>query len=176
MFSAILDIAPARTADIFQRQWEPGIFVLGWQSNFPNPDPKAGFDTNGQGGTTEAHGNYDYLNNAVTWDLNYSNHTLPNSFFLSSAPSFFSAGASCTYPWPWVTPTATSPIQTNSCNGSGLPAKGALRRREAVHTTLSCAPRRARQSRGSSRSSPEAEKRFRFASATRSRGLVVEGT
>ena len=101
----------------------PGIFVLGWQSNFPNPDPKAGFDTNGQGGTTEAHGNYDYLNNAVTWDFNYSDHTLPNSFFLSSAPSFFSAGASCTYPWPWVTPTATSPVQTNSCNGSGLPAK-----------------------------------------------------
>ena len=101
----------------------PSVFSLGWMSNANDIDPKAGFDTNGQGGTTEAHGNYDYLNNAVTWDSNYSDHTLPNSFFLSSAPSFFSAGASCTYPWPWVTPTATSPVQTNSCNGSGLPAK-----------------------------------------------------
>ncbi len=40
-----------------------------------------------------------------------------------SAPTFFSAGASCTYSWPWVTPTGSTQIQSNSCGGPGLPAK-----------------------------------------------------
>ena len=41
----------------------PAIFVLGvrYTSGDNGPDPKAGFDTNGKGGTTIAHGNYDYL-------------------------------------------------------------------------------------------------------------------
>ena len=106
----------------------PSIWSLGWNANANHIDPKAGFDTNGQGGTTIAHGNYDYLQDTVTWDPNYSNHTLPISFYLSSAPSFFGPGASCAYPWPWVTPTGSSPIQTASggteCSSrSGLPAK-----------------------------------------------------
>ena len=56
------------------------------------------------------------------WTSGYT-QTLPNSFYLSSAPSFFSTGASCTYAWPWVTPTGSNPIQANSCGGDGLPAK-----------------------------------------------------
>jgi hypothetical protein len=105
----------------------PAIYVLGVGHPFGNkgPDPKAGFDTNGKGGTTEAHGNFDYLNNAVTWDPNYSDQNLPNSFFLTSKPAFFNAGSG--YPWPWVTPTGSSPIQPgpSGCGGtcSGLPAK-----------------------------------------------------
>jgi hypothetical protein len=68
------------------------------------------------------HGNYDYLNNAIAdWQPGMS-HALPNSFYLSSAPGFL-AGASCNYPWPWVTPTGAVPIQINSCGGSALPAK-----------------------------------------------------
>jgi hypothetical protein len=70
-------------------------------------------------------GNYDYLSNSVTWVSGA--HTLPNSLYLpssgASAPSFFGPGASCTYPWPWVTPTSGTQIQSNSCSGSGLPAK-----------------------------------------------------
>jgi len=42
-----------------------------------------GFDSNGQGGTTIAHGNYDYLQITVTWDPNISNENSPNSFYLS---------------------------------------------------------------------------------------------
>ena len=69
------------------------------------------------------HGNFDYVNNSIAdWTSGFS-HTLPNSFYLSSAPAFFSGGASCTYTWPWVTPTGASPIGGNSCSGSGLPAK-----------------------------------------------------
>jgi hypothetical protein len=105
----------------------PAIFVLGmgYQSGNNGPDLKAGFDTNGKGGTTIAHGNYDYLNNAVTWDSNYSDHNLPNSLFLNAKPAFFNAGNG--YVWPWVTPTGTSPVQSgpSGCGGrcSGLPAK-----------------------------------------------------
>jgi len=81
----------------------PAIFVLGvgYTSGNNGPDPKAGFDTNG--GTTIAHGNFDYLNNAVTWDPNISDQNLPNSMYLNSEPAFFNAGSG--YRWPWVDPT-----------------------------------------------------------------------
>jgi len=69
---------------------------------------------------------------AVWWDTVQSfSQTppsgLPNSFYLSSKPAFFSAGSG--YPWPWVTPEngPTTPIQygPSGCGGtcSGLPAK-----------------------------------------------------
>lgn len=70
-------------------------------------------------------GNYDYKTNSIQWASNDTAHTLPNSFFLTSAPTFFSAGSG--YPWPWVTPNAGSPLQSgpSGCGGrcSGLPAK-----------------------------------------------------
>ena len=68
-------------------------------------------------------GNYDYLDNAVKWQG--SPLTLPNSFYLSSKPAFFTAGSG--YTWPWVTPTGSEQIQTgpSGCGGtcSGLPAQ-----------------------------------------------------
>jgi hypothetical protein len=69
------------------------------------------------------HGNYDYVNGAINdWASGYT-HSLPNSLYLSSAPSFFGPGASCTYPWPWINSTSNPPVLTNSCGGPGLPAK-----------------------------------------------------
>ena len=113
-----------------------GIYNLGWAcGSVPNgggdmevsgqksPVPAACVSGTGDPCPDINHGNYDYLANSVTWSPSISDHTLPNSFYLSSAPSFFSAGASCTYPWPWVTPTGSSQIQANSCGGDGLPAK-----------------------------------------------------
>jgi len=71
-------------------------------------------------------GNFDYVNNAVVWKN--GSHALPNSLYLKYAPPYFSAGAACTYPWPWVTPTGGSQLLTASGSGpctsySGLPAK-----------------------------------------------------
>jgi len=101
----------------------PAIYVLGvgYTSGNNGPDPMAGFDTNG--GTTIAHGNYDYLTNSVGWDPNISVKTLPNSLYLSSAPAFFSAGSG--YTWPWVNPTGTPQVYQNCAGGSRycLPAK-----------------------------------------------------
>jgi hypothetical protein len=51
------------------------------------------------------HGNYDYLNKAIVWDPNNSNHNLPNSLYLTSKPAFFTNGAST---WPWVVPESTA--------------------------------------------------------------------
>jgi hypothetical protein len=68
-------------------------------------------------------GNYDYLDNSIVdWTSGYT-QSPPNSLYLSSAPSFFGPGASCTYTWPWVSSTSSPPVLTNSCGGPGLPAK-----------------------------------------------------
>jgi hypothetical protein len=55
----------------------------------------------GQPGAVIRHGNFDYLTNTVNWDPTIANHTLPNSFYLSSKPAFFGGN-----PWPWVNPIA----------------------------------------------------------------------
>jgi hypothetical protein len=99
------------------------IWISGWNSDANNPTKSDPNLIASSGAFIFRHGNYDYVDNAIVdWTAGYS-ETLPNSFYLPSAPPFFSAGASCTYPWPWVTSTGASQIETNSCNGSGLPAK-----------------------------------------------------
>jgi hypothetical protein len=45
------------------------------------------------------HGNYDYVTNSTIWDPQYSNHTLPASLYLSSAPSWFGSVS-----WPPIGP------------------------------------------------------------------------
>jgi hypothetical protein len=91
-------------------------------------DPTGSYDSNlsGIGGNPQfifRNGNYDTVTTSVHWDASDPAHILPSSFYLYSAPSFFGPGASCTYTWPWVTPTGSTQIQSNSCGGSGLPAK-----------------------------------------------------
>jgi hypothetical protein len=105
----------------YQGDWSsPRIFMLGWNTGPGGEDP---YLDGASGSYIFRNGDYDYVNARIAdWAAGYL-HTIPNSFYLASAPSFFSAGASCTYPWPWVTPTGSTPIQTNSCDGSGLPAK-----------------------------------------------------
>ena len=105
----------------YQGDWTASrIWMIGWNDGNGGQDPYM----NGKSGSyIFRHGNYDYVNGSIAdWASGYS-QTLPNSFYLSSQPSFFSAGASCTYHWPWVTPTGSTPIQANSCGGDGLPAK-----------------------------------------------------
>ena len=96
------------------------MFMLGWNDGPGGQDP---YLNAANGSYIFRHGDYDYVNGKIAnWTSGYS-QTLPNSFYLSANPTFFSAGASCTYPWPWVTPTGSSQIQSNSCKGPGLPAK-----------------------------------------------------
>jgi hypothetical protein len=74
--------------------------------------------------------NFDYVTNGIPSGENPTtgfSGTLPNSFYLTAAPAFFGAGVNCSYPYPWVTPTGGSPIQSPSGSGcavsSALPAK-----------------------------------------------------
>lgn len=96
------------------------IFMLGWNAGPGGVDP---YLNGAKGSYIWRNGNYDYLDDSIVDWVSTSPHTLPGSFNLSAAPSFFSAGTACKYSWPWVTPTGSTPIQANSCGGSGLPAK-----------------------------------------------------
>jgi hypothetical protein len=80
------------------------IFMLGWGAGGGGQDPNLNGIT---GSYILINGNYDYLNNAVTWQG--SPVTLPDSFYLSGTPAFFTAGSG--YLWPWVTPTDPQPIE-----------------------------------------------------------------
>jgi len=74
------------------------------------------------------HGNYDYVNGSIVdWQSGYT-RALPSSYYTTSPPSYFGAsGTHCTYPWPWVTATAGSVLQSPTGAGcaatDGLPAK-----------------------------------------------------
>lgn len=111
----------------YQGDWSgKRMFMLGWNAGLPGAKGSGGQDPyldGANGSYIYRNGNYDYVDASIVDWASGSSQTLPNSFYLSSAPAFFTSGASCTYPWPWVTPTGTTPIQTNSCGGSALPAK-----------------------------------------------------
>ena len=116
----------------YQGDWSTSrIWMLGWNAGLPGATGAGGQDphlTGAAGSYIFRHGDYDYVNGSIAdWTSGYS-QTLPNSFYASSQPSFFGAsGTHCTYPWPWVTPTASTPIQSPSGSGcaatDGLPAK-----------------------------------------------------
>jgi hypothetical protein len=94
------------------------VFLLGYTDDQRYPvgshDPTADFTFSTPPGTTIAHGNYDFLNNAVSWAPNNDNHELPNSLYLTQKPAFFTGGRG--YAWPWVNPTGSQQLYT-------LPAK-----------------------------------------------------
>ena len=50
------------------------------------------------------HGNWDSATNDVVWDPSFTEHALPDSLFLASAPGFFG-----TAQWPWIAPTGATP-------------------------------------------------------------------
>ncbi len=87
---------------------QPTIWQLGWDSFSPYP-----VDTN-VANTAIRDGNFDYVTNLVAWASTDLVHTLPNSLYLTQAPTFFHAGKG--YTWPWVSPTGSTKLYT-------LPAK-----------------------------------------------------
>jgi hypothetical protein len=104
--------------------WDGGSIYAMWTDGW---NPLSGTDKPdknlvGAGMYQFRSGNYDYVNSSIVdWAAGYS-QSLPSSLYLTSTPAFFSAGASCTYPWPWITPASSPYVQTNSCSSSGLPA------------------------------------------------------
>ena len=100
---------------------KPGIWMLGWDGVKPYP-------TDAQvSATTLRHGNFDYVTNTVKWDPAITNHTLPNSLYLTQKPAFFDAGQRLH-------------LAMGGPGGSDqalhAAGQGALRRRDAVHAAL----------------------------------------
>jgi hypothetical protein len=95
----------------------PAVWKLGWNDISPNtadatvntayPNSPSGTITgpgclsSGTNCATIQDGNFNYLTNSIQWASNDTAHTLPNSFYLSSKPAFFTGGASV---WPPVDP------------------------------------------------------------------------
>lgn len=90
----------------------PGSVRLVYTWGYDDAGASTAVDTQPKA-TAYRHGNFDYQSNSVIWDASNSNHTLPSSLYLTSAPSFFTSGG---YTWPWVTPDQTTKTLT-------LPAK-----------------------------------------------------
>jgi hypothetical protein len=68
------------------------------------------------------HGNFDYVNNKVIWDPAISDHTIPNSLYLSGKPSWWG-----NLPWPPIGPdknpmVGTIPAQNRMLGVSRTPA------------------------------------------------------
>ncbi len=55
------------------------------------------------------HGNYDYANNAVTWDSGIADHTIYTSLLYSAAPSWWPVGKR----WPTIGPELVPMVGTN---------------------------------------------------------------
>jgi hypothetical protein len=66
--------------------------------------------------------NYDYVTGGFADNAPGYSQSLPASLYIVSKPAFF-FGGSCVYPFPWVTVDTAPYVLTNSCGGSGLPAK-----------------------------------------------------
>jgi hypothetical protein len=96
----VLGVAGETTAAngwTYQGDWTGHrIFMLGWNTGNGGQDP---YLSGVSGSYIFRHGNYDYVTNSTQWDPNTPDHTLPNSFYLSSSPAFFG-----NYQWPWVDP------------------------------------------------------------------------
>ena len=102
-------------------QVNKGIWALGWVGGgFTATDSH--LNTSASPAYVFRNGNYDYVNAGIVDKAQGYSQSFPNSFYTASKPAYFSAGT-CSYSWPWVTPTGSTPIQTDSCGGSGLPAK-----------------------------------------------------
>jgi hypothetical protein len=56
-------------------------------------------------------GNFDHVTNTVKWDLTITDHTLPNSLYLTKRPAFSGAGPG--YTWPSVDPTGATKLYTS---------------------------------------------------------------
>ena len=91
------------------------------------------------------HGNFDYITNSVKWDSTVSDHTLPPSLYLQSAPSFWGKT-----PWPAIGPDIDGYCkkipaqlwlsQVTSTNANTAPVAAATEITTAINTPIAVRP------------------------------------
>jgi len=79
------------------------IWMLGWDDWSPYPHDSQ------VAATAIRHGNWDYVNNSITWDPNITDHSISSTAYIPLGPPRFwpqSGG----YTWPWVDPAGTTKL------------------------------------------------------------------
>lgn len=86
---------------------DSGSRVAIYKLGYDTPGDDSGPDDPQVERTLLRHGNFDYVNNSTLWDPNISNQNLPNSYYLTSKPSFFGS-----LPWPAIGPELSPMVGT----------------------------------------------------------------
>jgi hypothetical protein len=70
------------------------------------------------------HGNFDYVSENTFWEPDITNHTIPNSYYLTEKPDFFSDAPWGDTPWPVIGPdisySGIIPAQQRFCDLNGI--------------------------------------------------------
>lgn len=99
------------------------IWISGWTGGEWNSKLDANLKVANSSAFIFRNGNFDYVNSSIVDNATGYAHTFPNSLYLSGTPAYFGPGTSCTYTYPWIDSTSGTPVKSNSCSGSGNPAK-----------------------------------------------------
>ncbi|MBN1694123.1 T9SS type A sorting domain-containing protein [candidate division WOR-3 bacterium] len=87
-------------------------------------EPDDWSDTNLTMNTLIRHGNFDYISENTFWDPDISNHTIPNSYYLTEKPDFFTSAPWGDTPWPLIGPdlpyAEIIPAQQRFCDLNGI--------------------------------------------------------
>ena len=87
-------------------------------------EPDDWSDTNLTMNTLIRHGNFDYVSENTFWDPDISNHTIPNSYYLTDKPDFFNDAPWGDTPWPVTGPdiqySGIIPAQQRFCDLNGI--------------------------------------------------------
>lgn len=91
---------------------------------FINKEPDDWSDTNLTINTLIRHGNFDYLSENTFWESDIPNHTIPNSYYLTEKPDFFTDAPWGDTPWPAIGPdlpySGIIPAQQRFCDLNGI--------------------------------------------------------
>ncbi len=87
-------------------------------------EPDDWSDTNLTVSTLIRHGNFDYISENTFWESDISNHTIPNSYYLTEKPDFFTNAPWGDTPWPAIgsdlSYSGIIPAQQRFCDLNGI--------------------------------------------------------
>jgi hypothetical protein len=87
-------------------------------------EPDDWSDTNLTMNTLIRHGNFDYISENTFWEPDISNHIIPNSYYLTEKPGFFTDASWGDTPWPVIGPdlpySGIIPAQQRFCDLNGI--------------------------------------------------------
>jgi hypothetical protein len=99
----------------------PAINRIAW---FMLKEPDDWSDTNLTMNTLIRHGNFDYISENTFWESDITNHNIPNSYYLTEKPDFFTSAPWGDTPWPVIGSdlpySGIIPAQQRFCDLNGI--------------------------------------------------------